>query len=487
METVNANNSAEHTILVVDDDPSICDLLNAALSTRYRVTVCMTGREALNLISEWDFDIIITDLMLPDTTGIDILAYAKSRDEFAEVLMITGNATVDSAAAAINHGVASYMLKPFSIPELRGRVEKMVASRVFHLRSLQLMNSSDLVDPAVRGHIDDVTSLYHFTRKLMLTLEIAEVMRIILEEVNNKAGANFSSLEIDLLDYREVYSMPMAGEAGREALDKIFTACWSNAFLYIDRDSFQKGVVQHYIYKGRQGQFSVLPEYKCVNYPLIVTGKSIGSLSVWLPPDRELEHRVDQYLHILTSITSPVIEHVYSDLHTRFQAKTDGLTGIPNHRHFYEMLEREIARTNRKEAQFALVLADIDNFKLINDTFGHQIGDEVLIELAKRLSANVRTGDLVARYGGEEFGIILTDTDLGGASILANRLCEAVASAPFRCAKNDLSCTASFGLAVYDGTKPINKGELIFKADQALYRSKLEGKNRVTVAEQSDG
>jgi diguanylate cyclase (GGDEF)-like protein len=483
METVNVNNNAKHKILVVDDDESICDLLTAALSARYDVTSCLSGREAINLIGERDFDAVITDLILPDVSGIDILTYAKSRDEFAEVLMITGNATIDSAATAINHGVASYMLKPFSIQELRGRVEKMIASRMFHKKSLHLIKSSDLVDPAVKGHIDDVTSLYHFTRKLMLTLEIAEVMRIILEEANHKSGAEFCSLEVDLLDYKEVYTMPMTGEAGRETLDKVFAANWISAFTHVDRESFQKGGVQHYIYKGRQGKFSPLAEYRCVNYPLIVTGKSIGSLSVWTAPGIEIDHRLDQYLHILTSITSPVIEHVYSDLHTRFQAKTDSLTGIANHRHFYEVLEREIARANRKKTTFALVLADIDNFKLINDTFGHPVGDAVIIELTKRLNANVRIGDVVARYGGEEFGVILTDTDLSGAVVLANRLCESVAAMPFSGAKHDLSCTASFGLAAYDGNKPISKGELIFRADQALYRSKREGKNRVTVAE----
>ncbi|MCL2182532.1 MAG: diguanylate cyclase [Chitinispirillia bacterium] len=483
METTGNTASGQPKVLVVDDDESICDLLKAALSARYDVTSCLNGRDAVALIGERDFDAIITDLILPDISGIDILAYAKNRDEFAEVLMITGNATVDSAASAINQGVASYMLKPFSIPELRGRVEKMVASREFHRKSLQLIKRDDISDPEVKGHINDVNSLYHFTRKLMLTLEIAEVMRIILEEANQKAGALFCSLEVDLLEYREVYSMPITGEAGRETLDKVFADSWASAFTHIDRESFQKGGIQHYIYKGRQGTFTPLPEYKCLNYPLIVTGKSIGSLSVWTVPGREIGHRLDQYLHILTSITSPVIEHVYTDLQARFQAKTDSLTGIANHRHFYEVLEREIARANRKKTTFALVLADIDNFKLINDTFGHPVGDAVIIELTRRLNANVRTGDVVARYGGEEFGVILTDTDLEGAAVLANRVCESVAATPFTGAKHELTCTASFGLAAYDGTKPVSKGELIFRADQALYRSKREGKNRVTVAD----
>jgi len=480
-DTDTADAPARRSILVVDDDESICALLKAALSQRYDVTACLTGKEAIDRIGEGVYDLVVTDLVLPDVTGIDVLAYAKSRDEFAEVLMITGNASLDSAAAAINNGVSSYMQKPFSIPELRARVEKMIATRTFHLKSLQLMKRSDLVDPTVKGHIDDITTLFHFTRKLMLTLEISEVMRITLEEVNVKAGAEFCTIEIDLLEYREIYTMPTTGEINREHLDRAFAAHWGTAFTRLNREAFVNGDIPHYIYKGRQGEFAGKPEYRCVNYPLVVTGKTIGSLSVWLGAGAEIDHRLDQYLHILTSITSPVIEHVYADLQARFQAKTDSLTGIANHRHFYEALEREISRANRKKGTFALILADIDNFKMINDTYGHQVGDAVIIELTKRLNAGVRTGDVVARYGGEEFVMILPDTGIEGAVVLSTRICESVGESKFEVGKRSIPCTASFGVAIYDGNRPSGKDELIFRADKALYRSKSDGKNRVTV------
>ncbi|MDR2578428.1 MAG: diguanylate cyclase [Chitinispirillales bacterium] len=471
-----------HTVLVVDDDESICELLKTALAPHYSVTTCINGEAAMAFIGENSYDLIITDLVLPDVSGIDVLAYAKSRDEFAEVLMITGNATINSAAEAINHGVGSYMLKPFSIPTLLGRVEKMVATRMFHLKSLQLMKRSDLIHPTIKAYIDDITTLYHFTRKLMLTLEISEVMRIILEEANQKTGADFCSLEVAYLEYREIYTMPITGEISKERLDRIFSEHWGAAFPCTVKESFQNGDIPLYIYKGRQGEFDAANEYTCLNLPLIVTGKTIGSLTVWVAAGKEIDHRLDQYLHILTSITSPVIEHVYSDLLARFQARTDSLTGIANHRHFYEALEREIARANRKQSTFALVLADIDNFKTINDTYGHQVGDAVIIELTKRLNANIRSGDVVARYGGEEFGVILPESDLEGAVVLANRVCESIAETPFVSAKYKISYTASFGLAMYNGADPVDKDDLISRADKALYQSKNAGKNRVTVA-----
>ncbi|MDR2693102.1 MAG: diguanylate cyclase [Chitinispirillales bacterium] len=477
----------EYRILVVDDDTDICDLLSGVLSTRYDITVCFSGKEAIEHLDKDTFDLVIADLVLPDVSGIDILAHAKSRDEFAEVLMITGNASVDTAAAAINGGAGSYMLKPFSIRELCGRVDKMIATRQFLTKSLRLMSSSDIVDPAVKEHIDDITTLYHFTCKLMLTLDVSEMMRIVLEEVNRKIGAEFCSIEINHLGYKEVFSMPRTGLVGKELLDKVFAEHWNSAFICTARAIFFKGAVPHRVFDGRHGNFSEASGYTCRNYRLVVPGKTIGSLSVWLASDNGIDDRFDRHLHVLTSIASPVIEHVYADKLALLQAKTDGLTGISNKRHFYEALGREIARANRKKNTFALVLADIDNFKIINDTHGHQIGDAVLIELTKHLTDNVRVGDVVARYGGEEFVLILPDTDLEGAVALANRIRESIASTPFANAKYCVPYTSSFGLAMYDGAAPVSKDDLIVIADTALYYSKHHGKNRVTVGEDRAG
>jgi len=472
-----------YKILAVDDDEVTLELLTEILSTRYDVTVCSSGKDAIRYLDENNFDLIITDLMLPDASGIDVLAHAKRRDAFAEVLMITGNASVDTAAAALSGGVGSYLLKPFSIRELCGRVDKMVAKRRFLTKTLQLLANRDAIDPTVKEHIDDITSLYLFTRKLVLTLEISEAMRIILEEANRKVGAMFCSLEVNHLGYKEVFSMSRSGLADKEYLNNVFAEHWNDAFICTARAIFFKGAVPHYVYEGQPGEFREASGYKCWNYRLVVPGKTFGSLSVWMAADSEINERFDRHLHIMTSIASPVIEHIYADRMALHQAKTDGLTGVSNKRHFYEVLESEIARANRKKNTFALVLADIDNFKKINDTHGHQIGDAVLIELTKHLKDNVRGGDVVARYGGEEFILIFPDTDLDGAVTLANRIRETIASNPFANMRYYVPYTSSFGLAMYDGAAPpINKDELIHIADTALYHSKHHGKNRVTVA-----
>jgi len=485
MDITGIKDISECSILVVDDDEAVCDLLSEALAPHYRVATAFSVYEASLLLGEDDYDLVIADLVLPDGSGMDVLANAKSRDEFVEVMIITGKASLESAAAAVNAGVGCYLQKPFPVPELLSRVEKLLALRQFHLRSLQLMQHSDLAGPAVRGHVDDITSLYNFTRKLTLTLEISEVMRITLEEVNRRTGAAFCSIGVSLLDYADIYSMPLEGEMAKERIEEIFTAHWGGVFAaYMDREKWDRGGIAHYVYNGRKGERRpAASAYRCLNFPLIVIGKTIGSLAVWSAQDAEIDSGLNRYLHVLASVASPVIEHVYMDLQARFQAKTDGLTGIANHRQFYESLEREIARANRRKNRFALVLADIDNFKSINDAYGHQTGDAVIVDMTRRLTAGVRTGDIPARYGGEEFGLILPDAELDGARALANRVCESIAGTPFRDSKHEIPYTASFGLAMYDGDSPITKDELVSRADKALYKSKHAGKNQVTIAD----
>ncbi len=156
-------------------------------------------------------------------------------------------------------------------------------------------------------------------------------------------------------------------------------------------------------------------------------------------------------------------------------AVTDALTGLKNRRYFNERLESAHSLAARKKAPLSLVLADVDGFKIYNDTYGHPAGDEVLRGVAEVLQGVMRTSDLVARYGGEEFAVLLPETDAGGASVAAERLRRAIELRPWPLCP----VTASFGAATLStgGGCP---ADLVEKADRALYRSKRSGRNRVT-------
>ncbi|RSM40104.1 hypothetical protein DMB66_57560 [Actinoplanes sp. ATCC 53533] len=159
-------------------------------------------------------------------------------------------------------------------------------------------------------------------------------------------------------------------------------------------------------------------------------------------------------------------------------ALTDGLTGLFNRRHFFQLADREIATARRRASPLTALMLDIDHFKQINDGYGHPVGDQVIVTVANRLNATIRKTDLVGRYGGEEFVIFLPDTGYDGANILAERIRAAVADHPVETDAGPLTVTASIGLAPYlfTDTEP---GSLLARADEALYGAKQSGRNRV--------
>ena len=162
-------------------------------------------------------------------------------------------------------------------------------------------------------------------------------------------------------------------------------------------------------------------------------------------------------------------------------ANIDGLTGSYNHRFFQNVLEQECKRAARNNSTLALLLVDIDHFKKVNDTYGHQVGDFILAQFCKTLQNNIRQYDVLARYGGEEFVIILPETSVADALIVGEKLRAIIESTVFDDNREKYQVTASFGLA---GSAPatddnFSKNVLISEADQALYEAKEKGRNRV--------
>lgn len=164
-------------------------------------------------------------------------------------------------------------------------------------------------------------------------------------------------------------------------------------------------------------------------------------------------------------------------------SNTDGLTGLSNHRHFQQALSVALAQAYLENEPLGLVLLDIDNFKAVNDTYGHLFGDLVLRELAYLLRRELPEGALAARYGGEELAVILRGPDARGAEGLAERLRQSIANHEiFEFSSGTrLSVTVSLGVAYYELGQ--GKSRLIARADEALYASKHGGRNRVTVAQ----
>ena len=210
--------------------------------------------------------------------------------------------------------------------------------------------------------------------------------------------------------------------------------------------------------------------------PLFAEGQPLGVLAVEYTPGSgpRIERRVVAMITQFCSHAALALRNAWLMQQVQTMADTDALTGVSNRRTFESVLEREISRAGRSGEQVTLVMFDIDHFKSINDTHGHQMGDEVLKKVAATLMDGCRDFDVPARYGGEEFAMILPSCSSKESLVVAERLRRAIGEAD-----NPVPITASAGVATF----PTHAGDperLIAAADEALYESKRAGRDRVT-------
>ena len=178
---------------------------------------------------------------------------------------------------------------------------------------------------------------------------------------------------------------------------------------------------------------------------------------------------------------------IHAESELALLARTDGLTGLNNRRRLDEMLDQEWHRARRNHSIFSLLFVDIDRFKAYNDTYGHQAGDDVIATIAKCIGDNIRRpGDIAARYGGEEFIVVLPDTSLEGASCLAESIRAAVSQLSVEHSGSEFGyITVSIGCAAWEPEHDADVASVIRSADEALYKAKTTGRNKVVVSTKS--
>ena len=236
---------------------------------------------------------------------------------------------------------------------------------------------------------------------------------------------------------------------------------------------------------GRQGELARAGDpdgaAEHIAFPLRLGTSDFGSLVLSAP-----SFDADQVETAASLAAQVVVALENARLHriVERQALVDSLTGLANRRSLEETLRLELARAARFGESVTIVLADLDDFKQINDTYGHQAGDEVLKAFAATLRSTVRESDMAGRWGGEEFALVLTGTDSLGGARLAERARRTIEEREVEMPNGDVvSVTASFGVASFPETTEL--GEVLAAADSALYAAKREGKNRVVVAAES--
>lgn len=218
----------------------------------------------------------------------------------------------------------------------------------------------------------------------------------------------------------------------------------------------------------------------CAILPLICHERVVGVLNLADKTEPNVITRQDVALiELFGQLVGASIGNIKLFEKMQRQATTDGLTGLMNHRTFYEALEKELWRSRRYGGTMSLVMADIDNLKKLNDSYGHRVGDRVIKEISRRIKECIRQIDLAARYGGDEFAVILPNTALEEAVVVSQRIVDVVSETPLTWQQVQIPLSISVGVGQYG--PETNPEDITSGSDEALYLAKQSGKNRVRV------
>lgn len=313
-----------------------------------------------------------------------------------------------------------------------------------------------------------------------------------MESLNEATQSLLETLDIEGL-YRQILDAAQkAMPAMENGILQLFAPETGELEVYI-RNKIDPQIREDVLTRGRKLLERAIQERASFRYeerrpsirsdlvvPLILHGSLIGTLS--LISTRAGAFRQDD-LHLLEAFAATTTAAIHNArLHNEVQrmAITDMLTGLLNRRGFSELGKREVDRYRRYGHPLSMIMLDIDNFKTVNDSYGHAFGDEVLRALTDSCTASIRKLDIVGRYGGDEFVILLPETDLPTAAAVARRIHQCFSETAFSTQEGRIYLTASLGVAkATKGTR--NLDELIIHADTALYTSKEKGRNRVEV------
>jgi two-component system cell cycle response regulator len=464
------------SILVIDDDKFFREILKDVLKDRYEVVEATGIEDLIKMATTLRPDLIILDIELPGKSGIELCRELKKEGHTRStpVILLSSRAKKEEIIRGLQAGADDYLTKPLYPPEILARVDA-------HLRSKSYYSNLEHRDMQMLLELSDAISVLRNPMKILRIIvekmaDIIDVVRCSIVSISScgelivKASSDMPNDGDIVLKFERYPEISKALETRRAVIinDIRHDPLMASVRSFIEDLGFNSIIVVPIIKKE-----SVIGTF------LLRTATTLKG---------EDSERINKLCHLVANISANALENatLFESMKTAQEfleemAIRDGLTKLYTHRHFYDRLDEEFSRAIRHKEPLSLIFFDIDNFKQINDKFGHMYGDEVLRHIGRVIKEVVRESDIAARYGGEEFAVLLPHTELEGALEMARRLALMIRELRFESLKSR-PITVSTGVSTFARNNLLSYDELVRLADQAMYNAKAAGKDRISVA-----
>ncbi len=435
--------SPKPRLLVVEDSQDTSDLIERVLGLNFDIEVAADGVEGLNAWKERRHDLVLLDVMLPNLSGRDILIAIHNMDTRQPVVIMTAHTTMDQAEELMLLGAVDFLPKPFRAEQLR-----------------------KVCDIAIRRE-DYLVSNAQFAARVK-SLEERELEFRNLYENHHQLLDDLQSVVMELDEYLHI---------------RFLNRTWETLMGYTLADSIGRSIEDftslddaHHYLEFKTKIFAAIHE-KTSNTEIELCLCDINNQKIWTQLKISRSTKSEGLL-TLTVCLDNITERRKSQEQLQYLAMHDSLTGLHNRHYFESSLEQLAADASRTNSKHGLVYLDLDHFKVVNDTFGHQKGDEVLREMSALLSRRIRKPDILFRLGGDEFAVLLRNVTAQTAQNFAIEIQKIIGEFSFQLHEQRINLGCSVGVTIIDGSVDAAE-EHFMRADIALYVAKGRGRNLI--------
>ena len=482
-------------ILLVEDSDSQLEFLREGLTRNgFEVETAKNGAEAYKKLFEYLPDLVLSDIMMPAIDGYQLCRLIKNKDETKKIpviLLTILDKKIDSFWGK-KAGAQLFLSKSIDISELvkniNATIRRYPVSDEYKAGIAQQISTDNSAQSQLNIILNDLLLKSVFANEFRNLNDFMNYERILVEKLfsllssfveYSVAGIYFASPD----DFSE--NILYLDTLGRNLSKNLLSDIQYDFFRKLEEIKLIRDnkfeVVR--ILLGKEMDYTFTDMKSKIIIPLVFDKKLIGGICFYTRSDTD--YASFRYFDIMISELLAIFKMKYQYTEKEFMSVLDGLTGLYNRRQFELGLEQEFNRTKRHPADFSLAILDIDFFKKVNDTYGHQYGDYVLKTVANLMKNSFRKTDLLYRYGGEELIMIMPETNIEGATIPVQRLRRAIEEYSFDYNGVKAKVTASIGLTQNYGEFK-TAADVLKSADEALYKAKESGRNRVIIHEGHD-